>query len=293
MKNIHAQLRKQIKYAKDIEVHSVLACVFFVVMILFSYFTDQIYTQQRNLGRDIRTTQYKLINQVYLLQSHVCFGSLNNTDAIQSDIALIQGYHTYLSNNSINKNALTLFFKGDKDLAQIIFIATNQVVLCSNQSQFVSLITSYEKILGSVYIMYTTILAANNANISVYDLSATTAELFLLVIILFVIIRPVLHKFMKASERFIDEQTRALQIQEQMQQTIDQLHVDMLPSDVFCIGANVYVIVRDGIQHKVLYNEKFHAFYCKCNLFLQYRTCPDIEKAKALHTRIYKCTKND
>lgn len=207
---------------------------------------------------------------------------------------LIDQYHEYIKEHSIDKHAYQLFLENE----QVYAIIMNLMQLFSNRMHTISeseilLFTTYTNTYASALTqfkgVYTQILAANN-NLSVlYSVGELFAELGLLAFLFFFVISGALRRFAEATKKAEELQAALLNTKSE-RDTIIRSRNDAvtIPMDVACFDKGKYLVANRGTTQNVYYNEERKIFVCDCRIYLQVRSCYHINRAKQLHQRIYR-----
>jgi len=301
--SIYSVLSKQQRYAKDIRVYSYIVFIFVVAVMLFSFFIQNIFTDERNQGRDIRSTAGNMSTEIFKTRTHTTLFYLNNTESAKEistfylEENLLKKYHTYLSQHSIIKVANQKFFNQEQTYAIIINyveLFEHKIISESLTRLFISYTSTYESMLEAFQLCYTNLFASNNAATTMYNSAEVIAELLLMSLFFFKILFPAIKRFIQAAKQAEQTQNQLIETKSKVKEMQrENAEIYKLPFDVICVDYNRYRVAHHGKTVIVNYSEKYNMFICECDIFLKEKFCFHTNRAKWLRERIYQLKRHN
>lgn len=296
---VHSVLRKQQRSAQGIRNVSFVIFILVVAIMLFSFFVQNLFTQERNAGRDIRTEADYFLIEIFKVRTHTTLFYLD-TVKTQKEIEiytlqenLLQKYHTYLQKNSIIKQAYQMFDDQEETYTIILnYIALFQHKIISESLAllFISYTTTYARMLQAFELEYTNLFVLNNNSTFIYNIASTLVELAIISFFFFRILFPEIKRFIVITKESDRIQNELIQTKSQINSVVREKGQEAykLYQDVACVKRDMYIVGYLGETYTVFYHEKDDVFICECNTFLLRRSCWHTNRATWLHKEIYK-----
>lgn len=306
---VHSTISAQERSAKDIRGLSIMMLFLFAGIIIFSFIMDQVFTNQRNEGRDIRTHQSILISAVtqgelqatliHFASDGKKIASTDQRNALKKTINQMQTQYFFLQRNSINSASLAIFRSGEETYVSLINLfqlyTEPSLIATEDQTKLIVCYTNqYLTILNRFFNSYTIILASNNTYVSVASFIELIIESAILIGFFVFVMRPSVKKFLAISEIAKKAQEEVLETKTFVNE-IQKAHAEIykLPFDVLCVDYNRYRVAHHGKTVIVNYSERYNMFLCECKIFAQSRSCFHTNRAKWLHDRIFQLKRHN
>lgn len=290
-------IRSQIRYVKDIKMYSIILFLSLGLTFLFSFYLQEIYSSNRQLGRDIHTQQYDMSQALFSMMTLVTLLRVHGQNyqqlvMLQMQVTTFVQNHTYLQVNSLEEKGLEHFLSQDDAYslltADVYSIESSTIIDDEQFTTFLNESIVYEAMLSDVYSEYTTLLANNNATSERIAGFGLFFEMIFSALILFGLFLPAVRRLFKNTETIENDQKKIEESNNLFNAASKRSDIAYdLPLDVVCIGRNTYSVSFQGETINVVYDEEKQQFYCVCDMFKRNRACFHIQRAQWLRSRIF------
>ncbi len=304
--HVHSNISKQIRSAQDIKIFSILFLFSFLAIMILSFFLQQIYTAERNAGRNIRTEADAMSVSLFQTRTRIVLlyldcgakGKAASSDELQTlnvGQRILQQDHAYLFHTSVLKSAYTLLLQQEQTYS-ILNVLINvlkepkSIVSESLTRLFISYSNTYEAMLVQFQSEYTQFFVSNNNSASLFSLFELGIEIAILAVFFYSVLNPAIKKFTRASRESSVSQQELIETKSLINSTIRTQGTSALnlALDVVCADHYIYKVAGKGNTMTVFYNEAARIFICECSVYIQTKTCFHVNRAAWLHNRIFR-----
>lgn len=303
---ILAHLSKQQRYAADIQIFSAIILIVILAVMFFSFAMQQLYTAERNAGRDIRSTGGNFQEELFKARTHVTLmymtgngmeaATAKELSTVHLEESILRKDHTFLQGHSVLPQALRLFQSQEQTYTIIlvylsVFEEPQNIPSETEARLFITYTSTYISMLDAFQLQYTTLFVQNNGAVSVYSIVELLFEIILFAVFFFAVLRPAVKKFIAVSQKSETMQKQLIETHIHVRRIQhEQAHSVTLARDVVCVDHHIYEVAHQGSTMTVFYNEKADLFLCECKMYVQDRFCFHTNRARWLHDKIFRRT---